>query len=117
MGVMKVRRNASRKQLHSVYISMFIGKRRMRHHKSIPAGDNRQQPRHCFSYIRGSNNISVMCGLVVCHLSQVGSGGRAVGIEHIPHLVDRSRKAIRIGVAGPMLETGSLSIHSRNHEL
>ncbi|BBN03432.1 protein-L-isoaspartate(D-aspartate) O-methyltransferase [Marchantia polymorpha subsp. ruderalis] len=41
----------------------------------------------------------------------VGETGKAVGVEHIPELVDRSREAIKRGPAGKLLDNGHLEIH------
>ncbi|KAH7301241.1 hypothetical protein KP509_23G017200 [Ceratopteris richardii] len=41
----------------------------------------------------------------------VGENGRAVGVEHIPELVERSIQSIKKGNAAHLLETGRLSVH------
>ncbi|KAI5079439.1 hypothetical protein GOP47_0004918, partial [Adiantum capillus-veneris] len=47
----------------------------------------------------------------------VGENGRAVGVEHIPELVQRSIEAIKKGKAAHLLESGQLSIHSSDGKL
>eukprot|EP00252_Welwitschia_mirabilis_P024057 TRINITY_DN6999_c0_g1_i1.p1 TRINITY_DN6999_c0_g1~~TRINITY_DN6999_c0_g1_i1.p1 ORF type:complete len:216 (+),score=53.46 TRINITY_DN6999_c0_g1_i1:188-835(+) len=41
----------------------------------------------------------------------VGESGRAVGVEHVAALVERSIESIKKGPAGYLLEKGALSIH------
>lgn len=42
---------------------------------------------------------------------KVGPSGRAVGVEHIPQLVQRSIQAIQSGEAAHLMTKGHLSIH------
>ncbi|KAL8041844.1 hypothetical protein ABFX02_09G010200 [Erythranthe guttata] len=49
--------------------------------------------------------------LTACFAVMVGSQGRAIGVEHIPELVESSGKNIEKSVAAPLLKEGSLSIH------
>ncbi|KAL7138852.1 hypothetical protein ABFS83_09G009900 [Erythranthe nasuta] len=49
--------------------------------------------------------------LTACFAFMVGSQGRAIGVEHIPELVESSAKNIEKSVAAPLLKEGSLSIH------
>lgn len=49
--------------------------------------------------------------LTACFALMVGSEGRAVGVEHIPELVDTSIENIKKSAAAPQLNDGSLSIH------
>ncbi|XP_021749837.1 protein-L-isoaspartate O-methyltransferase-like [Chenopodium quinoa] len=49
--------------------------------------------------------------LTACFAIMVGSEGRAVGIEHIPELVNWSIENIKKSKAAPFLEEGSLSVH------
>ncbi|KAL7098355.1 hypothetical protein ACP275_09G011900 [Erythranthe tilingii] len=49
--------------------------------------------------------------LTACFAVMVGSQGRAIGVEHIPELVESSAKNIEKSVAAPLLKEGSLSIH------
>lgn len=48
--------------------------------------------------------------LTVCMAHMVGEGGRVVGIDHIPELVDASRANIHGDGAGPLLESGQLTM-------
>ncbi|KAH7301238.1 hypothetical protein KP509_23G017200 [Ceratopteris richardii] len=47
----------------------------------------------------------------------VGENGRAVGVEHIPELVERSIQSIKKGNAAHLLETGRLSVHASDGKL
>ena len=49
--------------------------------------------------------------LTACFALMVGSEGRAVGVEHIPELVDTSIENIKKSAAAPQLNDGALSIH------
>ena len=49
--------------------------------------------------------------LTACFAMMVGPEGRAVGIEHIPELVDASIENVKRSAAAPLLEKGSLSLH------
>uniref|UniRef100_A0A803KQC5 Protein-L-isoaspartate O-methyltransferase n=2 Tax=Chenopodium quinoa TaxID=63459 RepID=A0A803KQC5_CHEQI len=49
--------------------------------------------------------------LTACFAVMVRSEGRAVGIEHIPELVNWSIENIKKSKAAPLLEGGSLSVH------
>ncbi|XP_011014649.1 PREDICTED: protein-L-isoaspartate O-methyltransferase 1-like [Populus euphratica] len=49
--------------------------------------------------------------LTACFALMVGPQGRAVGVEHIPELVDSSIKNIKKSAAAPLLKEGSLSVH------
>ncbi|XP_051133192.1 protein-L-isoaspartate O-methyltransferase 1-like [Andrographis paniculata] len=49
--------------------------------------------------------------LTACFAVMVGPQGRAVGVEHIPELVESSILNIRKSLASPLLEDGSLSVH------
>ncbi|XP_031474474.1 protein-L-isoaspartate O-methyltransferase-like [Nymphaea colorata] len=49
--------------------------------------------------------------LTACFALMVGSGGRAVGVEHIPELVAISIENIKRSAAAPLLEQGVLSVH------
>ncbi|CAI5464551.1 unnamed protein product [Closterium sp. Yama58-4] len=53
----------------------------------------------------GSGYLTAVMALLV------GPTGRAVGVEHIPELVERSRAAVRAGRAAELMEGGQLSIH------
>lgn len=50
--------------------------------------------------------------LTACLAIMVGPQGRAVGVEHIPELVEFSIKSIEKSAAAPLLKEGSLSIHA-----
>lgn len=50
--------------------------------------------------------------LTACFAIMVGPQGRAVGVEHIPELVDKSIKNIQNSAAAPLLEEGSLLLHA-----
>lgn len=49
--------------------------------------------------------------LTACFAIMVGPQGRAVGVEHIPELVNLSIKNIGKSAAAPLLKEGSLSMH------
>lgn len=49
--------------------------------------------------------------MTACFALMVGPEGRAVGVEHIPELVDFSIKNIEKSEAAPLLKEGSLSVH------
>ncbi|CAA0836152.1 Protein-L-isoaspartate O-methyltransferase 1 [Striga hermonthica] len=49
--------------------------------------------------------------LTACFAVMVGQQGRAVGVEHIPELVESSIKNIQKSAAAPLLKEGSLSVH------
>ncbi|PIN22493.1 Protein-L-isoaspartate(D-aspartate) O-methyltransferase [Handroanthus impetiginosus] len=49
--------------------------------------------------------------LTACFAVMVGPQGRAVGVEHIPELVEASIKSIQKSAAAPLLKEGSLSVH------
>ncbi|KAL7161664.1 hypothetical protein ACSBR2_042188 [Camellia fascicularis] len=49
--------------------------------------------------------------LTACFALMVGPEGRAVGVEHIPELVDSSIQNIKKSAAAPSLKEGSLSVH------
>ncbi|KAL2253908.1 protein-L-isoaspartate O-methyltransferase 1 isoform X2 [Sesamum indicum] len=49
--------------------------------------------------------------LTACFAVMVGPRGRAVGVEHIPELVESSIKNIQKSAAAPLFEQGSLSVH------
>lgn len=49
--------------------------------------------------------------LTACFAVMVGPQGRAVGVEHIPELVESSIENIQKSVASPLLNDGSLSVH------
>ncbi|KAL8057303.1 hypothetical protein ABFX02_04G176000 [Erythranthe guttata] len=49
--------------------------------------------------------------LTACFAVMVGSQGRAVGVEHIPELVETSIKNIKKSEAAPLFEDGSFSVH------
>lgn len=49
--------------------------------------------------------------LTACFAVMVGPHGRAVGVEHIPELVNFSIKNIEKSAAAPLLKDGSLSVH------
>ncbi|XP_044484418.1 protein-L-isoaspartate O-methyltransferase 1-like isoform X1 [Mangifera indica] len=49
--------------------------------------------------------------LTACFAVMVGPHGRAVGVEHIPELVNFSIKNIEKSAAAPLLKEGSLSVH------
>ncbi|KAK4775347.1 hypothetical protein SAY86_010282 [Trapa natans] len=49
--------------------------------------------------------------LTACFAIMVGNQGRAVGVEHIPELVNFSVKNIQKSEAASLMEEGSLSIH------
>ncbi|GJP47614.1 hypothetical protein CLOM_g6797 [Closterium sp. NIES-68] len=53
----------------------------------------------------GSGYLTAVMALLV------GPTGRAVGVEHIPELVERSRAAVKAGRAAELMEKGQLSIH------
>lgn len=53
----------------------------------------------------GSGYLTAVMALMV------GESGRAVGVEHIPELVERSLESIKKGNAAHLLEIGQLSIH------
>ncbi|KAL1534738.1 Protein-L-isoaspartate O-methyltransferase 2, variant 2 [Salvia divinorum] len=50
--------------------------------------------------------------LTACLALMVGPEGNAVGVEHIPELVESSIKSIQNSAAAPLLKEGSLSIHA-----
>ncbi|XP_042009932.1 protein-L-isoaspartate O-methyltransferase 1-like isoform X2 [Salvia splendens] len=50
--------------------------------------------------------------LTACLAVMVGPEGHAVGVEHIPELVESSIKSIQKSAAAPLLKEGSLSIHA-----
>ncbi|PKI66642.1 hypothetical protein CRG98_012984 [Punica granatum] len=49
--------------------------------------------------------------LTACFAMMVGPQGRAVGVEHIPELVESSVESIRKSAAAPLLKEGALSVH------
>ncbi|KAJ0047862.1 hypothetical protein Pint_15591 [Pistacia integerrima] len=49
--------------------------------------------------------------LTACFAVMVGPQGRAVGVEHIPELVNSSIKNIEKSAAAPLLKAGSLAVH------
>ncbi|XP_031250719.1 protein-L-isoaspartate O-methyltransferase 1-like [Pistacia vera] len=49
--------------------------------------------------------------LTACFAVMVGPQGRAVGVEHIPELVNSSIKNIEKSAAAPLLKDGSLAVH------
>ncbi|XP_064979106.1 protein-L-isoaspartate O-methyltransferase-like isoform X5 [Musa acuminata AAA Group] len=49
--------------------------------------------------------------LTACFAMMVGPQGRAVGVEHIPELVDFSINNIKNSAASTLLKEGSLSVH------
>ncbi|WOK94521.1 protein-L-isoaspartate O-methyltransferase-like isoform X2 [Canna indica] len=49
--------------------------------------------------------------LTACFAMMVGPEGRAVGVEHIPELIDFSINNIKKSAASSFLEKGSLSVH------
>ncbi|KAL0285801.1 UNVERIFIED_CONTAM: Protein-L-isoaspartate O-methyltransferase 1 [Sesamum calycinum] len=49
--------------------------------------------------------------LTACFAVMVGPQGRAVGVEHIPELVESSIKNIQKSAAAPLFEQGSLSVN------
>ncbi|GFQ00486.1 protein-l-isoaspartate o-methyltransferase 1 [Phtheirospermum japonicum] len=49
--------------------------------------------------------------LTACFVVMVGPQGRAVGVEHIPELVESSIKNIQKSAAAPLLKEGSFSVH------
>ncbi|CAI7768736.1 unnamed protein product [Closterium sp. NIES-54] len=53
----------------------------------------------------GSGYLTAVMALLV------GPTGRAVGVEHIPELVERSRAAVKAGRAAELMDGGQLSIH------
>ncbi|XP_074563310.1 protein-L-isoaspartate O-methyltransferase-like isoform X2 [Curcuma longa] len=62
----------------------------------------------------GMNALDVGSGtgyLTACFAMMVGPEGRAVGVEHIPELVDFSTNNIRSSAASSCLNEGSLSLH------
>ncbi|CAI5524719.1 unnamed protein product [Closterium sp. Naga37s-1] len=56
----------------------------------------------------GSGYLTAVMALLV------GPTGRAVGVEHIPELVERSRAAVKAGRAAELMDGGLLSIHAEN---
>lgn len=50
--------------------------------------------------------------LTACFAIMIGPEGKAVGVEHIPELVESSIKNIEKSAAAPLLKEGSLSIHN-----
>ncbi|XP_042007233.1 protein-L-isoaspartate O-methyltransferase 1-like isoform X2 [Salvia splendens] len=50
--------------------------------------------------------------LTACLAVMVGPEGHAVGVEHIPELVESSIESIKKSAAAPLLKEGSLSIHA-----
>lgn len=61
-----------------------------------------------------SPHIVILVGtgyLTACFAVMVGPQGRAVGVEHIPELVETSIKNIQKSAAAPLFEEGSLSVH------
>ncbi|KAG8362873.1 hypothetical protein BUALT_BualtUnG0029300 [Buddleja alternifolia] len=50
--------------------------------------------------------------LTACFAVMVGPQGRAVGVEHIPELVESSIKSIEKSAAAPLLKEGSLCVHA-----
>ncbi|MCO5559126.1 hypothetical protein L7F22_012718 [Adiantum nelumboides] len=68
----------------------------------------------------GSTVLDVGSGsgyLTAVFAIMVGENGRAVGVEHIPELVQRSIEAIKKGKAEHFLESGKLSIHASDGKL
>ncbi|XP_073140463.1 protein-L-isoaspartate O-methyltransferase 1-like [Henckelia pumila] len=49
--------------------------------------------------------------LTACFAGMVGPQGRAVGVEHIPELVESSTRNIQGSAAAELLKEGSLSLH------
>lgn len=49
--------------------------------------------------------------LTACFGLMVGSGGRVVGVEHIPELVASSIQNIQNSSAAPLLKEGSIQVH------
>lgn len=49
--------------------------------------------------------------LTACFAVMVGQQGHAVGVEHIPELVESSTRNIQTSAAAELLEEGSLSVH------
>ncbi|GJP32981.1 hypothetical protein CLOM_g17560 [Closterium sp. NIES-68] len=49
--------------------------------------------------------------LTACLGLLVAPGGKAVGVEHIPELVERSVRDVRRSAAGHLLESGVISLH------
>ncbi|CAI5965007.1 unnamed protein product [Closterium sp. NIES-64] len=58
----------------------------------------------------GSGYLTAVMALLV------GPTGRAVGVEHIPELVERSRAAVQAGRAAELMDGGQLSIHGGKRE-
>ncbi|KAH6794771.1 protein-l-isoaspartate methyltransferase 1 [Perilla frutescens var. hirtella] len=55
--------------------------------------------------------------LTACLAIMVGAEGRAVGVEHIPELVEFSIKSIQKSAAAPLLKEGSLLIRAADGRL
>lgn len=49
--------------------------------------------------------------MTACFAVMVGQQGRAIGVEHIPELVESSIKNIEKSAAAPLLKEGSLAVH------
>ncbi|KAH7353012.1 hypothetical protein KP509_19G075000 [Ceratopteris richardii] len=49
--------------------------------------------------------------LTACFSIMVGKEGRAVGVEHIPELVEKCIDSVKVSMAAPILEAGRLSFH------
>ncbi|MFS8000087.1 putative protein-L-isoaspartate(D-aspartate) O-methyltransferase [Helianthus anomalus] len=49
--------------------------------------------------------------LTACFALLVGPQGRAIGVDHIPELVEMSIKNVEKSAAGPLLKDGSLALH------
>ncbi|KAL2642853.1 hypothetical protein R1flu_010440 [Riccia fluitans] len=59
----------------------------------------------------GSGYLSAVFGIMV------GENGKAVGVEVIPELVERSKRDIKRTPAGPLLEKGIIEIHAGDGKL
>lgn len=49
--------------------------------------------------------------MTACFAVMVGQQGRAVGVEHIPELVESSTRNIQRSAAAELLKEGPLSVH------
>ncbi|CAA2967292.1 -L-isoaspartate O-methyltransferase 1 isoform X1 [Olea europaea subsp. europaea] len=68
----------------------------------------------------GMHSLDVGSGtgyLTACFAIMVGPEGRAVGVEHIPELVESSLQNVQKSAAAPLLKAGSLVLHTGDGRL
>eukprot|EP00271_Cylindrocystis_brebissonii_P019114 TRINITY_DN567_c0_g1_i2.p1 TRINITY_DN567_c0_g1~~TRINITY_DN567_c0_g1_i2.p1 ORF type:complete len:326 (-),score=47.53 TRINITY_DN567_c0_g1_i2:852-1829(-) len=59
----------------------------------------------------GSGYLTAVMALMV------GESGRAIGVEHIPELVERAKRSVQQGPAAHLMEKGQLSFHATDGRL